>query len=139
MKYFVNKFFLAVISIYFINSCQTTKNELKQEVCFSGVFNQKVTNVEIDDFSTIKKLNGMFVQMRGVLSFNFEDVAIYPSNSDKSKKAFWLEFAAPSDTTIAFLREMSGKEVVLVGRVNLDSKGHLNAYRGTIDSVFCVK
>ncbi|WP_430899026.1 MULTISPECIES: hypothetical protein [unclassified Paraflavitalea] len=77
--------------------------------------------------------------MQGILRFSFEDVALYSSSSSGSAKAFWLEFKIPNDSTMAQIKALSNKKVKIVGRVNLHDKGHLGAYCGTLDSVFCVK
>lgn len=128
--------FLVLISI----GCQTMNKDIKPELCFSGFFYQEIREVKIDDISKIKQLNGKFVQIQGTLHYSFEDVAIYPIGSNNSSEgAFWLNFRLPDDTSIAYLRELNGKKVKLIGRINLSNKGHLEDYKVTLDSVFCIK
>jgi len=92
------------------------------------------------DISKIERLNGKFVQMQGIFSYGFEDVAIYPAASNSSSvAAFWLNFSLPDDTSRLNLENLNGKKVKVVGRMNLADKGHLGEYRGTLDSVFCIK
>jgi hypothetical protein len=115
------------------------KNEKTLDSCIPDEFYQDITVIDIDDFPEIKRLDGRFVQVEGTLSFNFEDVAIYPFGSNDPNKAYWVEFRLPGDSAMEYVNTLNEKRVTLVGRMNLKAKGHMNSYRGTIDSVFCIK
>lgn len=133
------KKFRFVLPFLVLFGCQVFNNDRKPDLCFSEPFYQEITQLKIGNISNLERLDGKFVQMQGVLRFDFEDVAIYPNSSNNPNDAFWLEFELPNDSALLHVKKLSGKNVKLVGRVNLHKKGHLGSYIATLDSVFCVK
>jgi len=121
-------------------SCRSVQTKKVPGLCFvRDNFSQPVEKVFLRDVNKIKTLNDKFVEIEGVLSYNFEDVALYPTNSSDPGKAIWLELIVPETVSESLLYDLSGKEIVVIGKVNLKRKGHLGGYIGTLDSAFCVK
>jgi hypothetical protein len=131
--------FVRVLIVAFLFSCQSGQDESVADICPDKDFSQHVTSVSLKNRDQIKELDGSFIQVDGIFYHNFEDVALYPPGRSGSQNAMWLNFKIPDSITGARIEKMNGKHVNLTGRVNMSRKGHLGAYYGTLDSVFCIK
>ncbi len=120
-------------------SCNVLQKDDVIDFCYSGKFYQKVEAVPINDLDKIKKLNGKFIQISGILHYSFEDVAVYPIGSKKAEEAMWLDLQVPTEVSEVDLERVDGQKVSIIGRVNLSKKGHFGAYMGSLDSAFCIK
>ena len=107
-------------------------------VCQDSRYPSYSQDITLEDSSLIKRLNGKFVRVEGILSYGFEDVAIYPLSGSTISKALWLNTL---DNVIAdsTLTSLNNEHVVLVGKVNTSRKGHFSMYLATLDSVYCIK
>lgn len=124
---------LVIAAIFF--SCRTLPKERDTQICNEGGFYQKIENVSFDDTARIRTLNGRFIKIRGIFYNNFEDVALYPSKSSSSPElALWLNLTMPD----SLVNRFNKKQISVIGRINIQRKGHLNGYLATLDSVFCL-
>lgn len=128
-----------VLLVIFMISCQNANDENIADVCPGKDLAQPVLPVSLKEKDRIKELNGSFISVEGIFRYSFEDVAIYPSENAESKGALWLNLKIPDSIPRERLEKMMGKKVSLTGRVNMSSNGHLSAYLGSLDSVFCIK
>lgn len=127
------------LMIFFIISCQNSNDESIADVCPGKELSQPVSSVSLKDRDRIKELNGSFIHIDGIFHYSFEDVALYPSKNAHADGALWLNLRIPDSIPRTRLEKMHGKRVSLTGRVNMSSEGHLNAYFGSLDSVFCIR
>jgi hypothetical protein len=128
-----------LIFIIIIFSCNHLTQRTKSDLCFSSDFSKQVEKVSLNDTGRIRKLNGRFIQIEGYLTYEFENVALYPIKWSESTKALWLNF---SDTIIKNredLMTINYKAVAVIGKVNILHNGHSNGYLAELDSVFCIK
>jgi hypothetical protein len=125
--------------ILFLFSCKGTQTEKIPDICFADNFNQKVEWVSLKNVEDIKRLDGKFIQLDGILHYEFEDVALYPSKYSDITEAIWLDLRIPDTIPKSQLEKLNNRKITVIGRVNISSKGHYNAYIATLDSTFCVK
>lgn len=86
------------------------------------------------------KFNGTFVAVRGKFYNHFEDVALYDDGFFPDKKVrFWLNFTESIIKDGHLLDQLSGKSVVVKGKVNATQKGHFNWYVAELDSVYFIR
>lgn len=110
------------------------------EVCTAAFPKPASVIIKIDDISSSRLKDGEVFTTEGYMYLNMEDVAIYPNNQKGNfTGAYWLNFTDSLNKRWNELKKMSGKRVILTGRINFKQKGHLNSYSGEIDSIFCVK
>ncbi len=99
---------------------------------------------DYDDFDFVKLKDssnynsGLKVRLTGYLSYNFENIALYPNTVSTAKEAVWLNFKRQVFNKENILQELNGKEVVVTGILNFLNKGHLNLFLASIDSVNCI-
>jgi hypothetical protein len=116
-----------------------SQNESIQDVCFDKGFSQPVYRASLNDMDKIKELNGNFIEVNGVFTHSFEDVAIYRVGNYGGKNAMWLNLELPDSIPGDHLDKLHGKQVRLIGKVNMSSRGHLSYYFGSLDSVLCIR
>ena len=126
-------YYVLVVSLM---SCRTSNNkESSMESCpLVQSFGQKVTKVSFLDTNGIKAYNGTFIEIEGYFAYSFEDIALYSKRDPRTAVALWLDLKIP-DSMASRLR---GKEVQVVGRVDIARKGHDGGYWATLDSAFCI-
>ncbi len=129
--------FIAII--FLVISCNVLQKDDVINICYSGNFYQKVETIPIIDVDKLKKFNGRFIQVSGILHYRFEDVAIYPIGSKKTEEALWLDLQVPTEVSEVDLERVDGQQVNIIGRVNLSKKGHWGGYQASLDSAFCIK
>lgn len=120
-------------------SCNVLQKDNVIDFCYSGNFYQKVETIPINDLDKIKKCNGKFIQVSGILHYSFEDVAIYPIGSKNAEEAMWLDLQVPIEVSEVDLERADGQQINIIGRVNLSKKGHFGSYMASLDSAFCIK
>ncbi len=130
-------FAIIFLSIFF--SCNQFHKATRDNFCFADNFSQKVEKVSLNDISKIKSLDGVFVQIDGFLTYEFENVALYPYKWAESKSALWLNFSNSMFKSEKQLDSMNRKEIIVIGKINIKRKGHLGYYMAELDSVFCMK
>ena len=134
----MSKFVFFIVISFALISCKSSVSKERISVCstdnmLKGV---KASFKEVTDGKVNRE---QVVELTGVFQYNFEDVAIY---SDKGNKAaaLWVNFNEDIDNkSDSLLHRLSGRKVRIIGKINLLDKGHLSAYAGSMDSVFCIK
>ena len=129
---------LLFFSILVISCSSPTQKEPVTIYCNSHS-NVPIEILNLKKRNSIKNSDGKLVQLEGYFSFNFEDVAIYPSKGWNSEDALWLDLVLPDSLTSMMLDSLNKKKIQVIGRINTQSKGHMGEYLGTLDSVYCMK
>jgi hypothetical protein len=132
------KAFLIIVFIMNI-SCKSSYKDHLSDVCSRGNFSVEAEKVALTDSFRIKELHGRFVEIEGILHYNFEDVALYPSKHSDVIKAMWLNLIIPDKVSEMKIKRMDGVKVVLIGKIDTTDQGHYDAYIATLDSAFCIK
>lgn len=120
-------------------SCNNHLQKGQQNLCVMNKFSQPVKNVLLKDTFAIKQLHDKFIQIEGYFSYEFENVAVYPTKWSETSSALWLNFSDNIAGNNDELNILNQKKVVLIGRVNVNRKGHLGGYMASVDSVFCIQ
>lgn len=128
-----------ILFIFLFFSCNTRLSQNNSNLCTNNNFYQPIKSASIKDISGIKNLDNKFIRITGYLSFEPENVALYPFKWSEPKAALWLNFSDNIVEDIEKLREINYQKVEIVGRVNIKSKGHYSEYIAELDSVFCIK
>ena len=131
------KYFILFIFLFF--SCNTRLSKNNYLLCPDNILHQRIELASLDDISGIKNLNGRFIRIKGYLSFEPENVALYPFKWSEPKAALWLNFSDNIVTDIEKIKGINYESVEVIGRVNINSKGHYSRYIAELDSVFCIK
>jgi hypothetical protein len=126
------------ILVFVFASCKSTKHGDFINLCFWDTFNKKVETISLADIKQIEKLNGKFVLIEGYLHQNFEDAALYPSESSDSQEAIWLNLTDRLSGYQKELQTINYRKVAVIGKINLSNKGHYNGYIAALDSVSCI-
>ena len=106
---------------------------------------ENISNEKVDEqFKAIllnpEKFDSVEVELTGIFTYEFENVAIYLTSKDAdslfSSKAFWVNEYEPRDSLLDKKFKMaSHKRVHIKGRFEKDDKGHLSSYAGAINEV----
>ena len=103
--------------------------------------NKETINVSVKEIIKNKKqYDGKPINVEGILSVEFENMALYQTKEDKSthkpKKSLWLNFSDESYldlTKLLFYKFLYNNEKVIVsGKFNKTDKGHLSSFSGTL-------
>lgn len=89
-------------------------------------------------FEKLRASEGQIVRIKGTFHFDFEDVALYPNNSNDPSSALWLDFSN-SMRGHEEIEKFRNKTVEVVGIIRNLEEGHLAQYFATLDSVFCIR
>jgi hypothetical protein len=127
-------YMLLLVAIF---SCNSLKSNAP-DICIK-VDNAQMEQVSLENVKRIMELNGSFVKVKGVLHYNFEDVALYPTMYADPKHAIWLNLIIPETIPDIELKKLNGIAVTVIGKVNTSRKGHFNMYIATLDSAICIK
>ncbi|GAB2531911.1 hypothetical protein [Rufibacter soli] len=88
------------------------------------------------------RFDGKYIESSGILVYEFENVGIYKTRTDANRKepknALWTELDKGLISEKE-LEKLNGKEVIIRGLVNLESKGHLMQFAGTLEKVNYIK
>ena len=120
-------------------SCNNHLQRGQENLCVMNKLSQPVEKVSLNDTFAIKQLNDKFIQIEGYFSYEFENVAVYPTKWSETSSALWLNFSDNIAINNDGLNALNQKKVVLIGRVNKNRKGHLGGYMASVDSVFCIQ
>jgi hypothetical protein len=74
------------------------------------------------------------IEVSGYFNYSFENVSIYHKLMSDKNEAIWIDFS-PSINKILTendLISLQGKKVIVQGRYDNDSKGHLGLFLGTV-------
>jgi hypothetical protein len=119
-------------------SCNQHKVELIGSTYNPKIYYQKVGLYKLA--GNLQSFDGMLVEVKGEFSYNFEDVALYNDGlfSDEGIR-FWVNFKDGMTKDENQLKQLSGKPVIIRGKVNSKQKGHLGWYLAELDSVYYIK
>ncbi|RYJ39676.1 hypothetical protein NU08_1345 [Flavobacterium anhuiense] len=88
--------------------------------------------------STPEKYDGKQIQVIGYLNLEFEGDAIYLHKEDFSKgisdNGFWVNFSKQISQK-KNLNEYNKKYVIIVGTFDMNSRGHMGMFGGTIKNI----
>ena len=97
------------------------------------------TKISISDLiKKYKSLQGKYIETKGIVYWEFENVAIC-NNKGQDSQCFWLNLNRDLNINDSLLQKVSGEQITLKGIVDTTSKGHLNAYLATIKNVYYLK
>lgn len=128
-------YILLVVAILGCNSLKSNAPDL----CVKVDNAEETEQVSIENVERIMELNGSYVKVEGVLHYNFEDVALYPTMNADPKRAIWLNLIIPESIPDIELEKLNGIAVTVIGKVNTTRKGHFGMYIATLDSAVCIK
>jgi len=88
----------------------------------------------------LQRFDGKLVELKGEFSFYFEDVALYDDGlfADDNIR-FWLNLTEAVVRNENLLQQLSGKSVIVRGRLNSKGRGHLGRYSAALDSVYYIR
>ena len=130
----LNSIYLILLAV--LLSCKQRKVE-----AIGSTENSNIQKVSLHNLAkNLQSFDGKLVEIQGEFSFNFEDVALYDAGlfSDKNIR-FWVNFKDGMERYKNQLEKLSGKSVLIRGKVNSKQKGHLGWYLAELDSVYYVK
>ncbi len=128
-----------LIIVVILCSCKNIPKDKLPDICSTSGFTQPVEKVSLKDTTRIKQLNGKFIEVEGVFYSGFEESGLYPFKGANCNEALWLDLIIPSSVPENVKFEYNKRELVVIGRVNTECKGHSNCYIATLDSAFCIK
>jgi len=126
------KTYLIILVILF-TSCTYQRDKIT--VCTDTADLQKIPQMSFGELRNSKKVDGKTVSMKGVFSYNFEDVALYPNQFDEG---IWLSGSALAGESDSLLKKLNGKIILVIGTIDLSRKGHLGSYFCTLNA-FCIR
>lgn len=125
----------------YLYGCSLHPYKKNIEMCLSksNVVSAKKTSFESN--LDLKNIDGQFIIIDGTFSYVFENVALYPSDKDNigQEKALWMNIILFDGFTEAKLLELNNKKITVIGKINSSYKGHMNSFKGSIDSIICIK
>lgn len=131
------KFVFFIVISFVLGSCKSSVSSERISVCSTDNMSKGV-KTSFKEVTAGKVNREQVVELTGVFQYNFEDVAIYSDKGDKAA-ALWVNFNENIDNrSDSLLHRLSGRKVRVTGKINLLDKGHMSAYAGSMDSVFCI-
>jgi hypothetical protein len=133
------KYIILVVLAFLINACSQNKNteepkSEKEQTLSSDKFDISIIKL----IATPEKYHGKQIQVIGYLNLEFEGDAIYLHKEDYSKgisnNGFWVNF---SKETIEKknLNDYNKKYVIIVGTFDMNDRGHMGMFGGTIKNI----
>ena len=104
--------------------------------CEDDKLTENITEISFNQLYRSTNLDGKTVTLEGRFSYNFEDIALYPSFGS-GQEGVWLKFT--SDVPDSLLKRTNGKKIAVTGVVDTHAKGHLNSYFCTIYNISCIR
>jgi hypothetical protein len=104
-----------------------------------------VKNISINDLTKqYKSLQGQYIETEGVFFSGVEEFAIYTNKSFLSNKqyGFWMETNCDLhlfDSNWKHIEKIQGRTVIVKGRIDTSSHGHLGQYLATITNIYFFK
>jgi hypothetical protein len=133
----MRKLFLG-ICIAFLFACSDPNKPKMYALCTDTKSIQSATEIAFEELYSSKAMDGKVVSLDGFFSYNFEDIALYPSRTDYERGGIWIDF----DDNIfqdSLLKKINAKKIKITGTLNYNRKGHLGFYICTLQNVLCVK
>lgn len=138
----MKKIFLVIIFI--LTKILTAQNSLGDTIDVKDLRNADVSIIQL--IANPKTYDGSKVRLIGYLHIKFEDCAIYLTKTDadylNGTNALWVNFNDNVNTrsldagdNIKLLNYFDCKYVRIIGVFNMNKRGHLGLFAGTIDSV----
>jgi hypothetical protein len=126
-------------TIFSLTSCRTKENIRIEFInhTVDSVTSTKAISMK-DLVKNYNSLDGQTIETVGIAYYEFENVAICQDNGQDSK-CFWLDLNRDIILNDSLLQKASGQRFILKGTIDNSSKGHLNAYLGTIRNVYYLK
>lgn len=128
--------FIAFI-LFTFNCCSQSKGENEDELTM--VIPDDEYNISLVRLiATPEKYDGKTIQIIGYLNLEFEGNAVYLHQEDYekslSKNSFWVDFSKEIKSKTDIMK-YNKKYVIIVGRFNLKSKGHMGMFGGSIENI----
>lgn len=123
------KFICATFTTLLLVACNAELPSVKRDT--------RIDDVEFADIlANPKKFDQVKVRVKGIARIEFEGNALYSDlaayNSRTWKDALWLRISWPVTQEI---EQLNGREVIVEGTFDASSKGHDDAFFGSIVSV----
>ncbi|WP_394775778.1 hypothetical protein [Flavobacterium sp.] len=134
------KYIILILLTFSLNACSQNKTTTK------GSESEKEEAIPFHEFnisiirliSTPEKYDGKQIQLIGYLNLEFEGNAIYLHKEDYSKgisnNGFWVNFSKEI-TEKKNLNDYNQKYVIIVGTFDMNSRGHMGMFGGTIKNI----
>ena len=130
-------FIFYILSTLFI-SCNQPRVEIIDKEADSKIITTQTSFRELA--KNPASFDGKFVEVKGKFYDNFEDVALYDNGLFPNKDArLWINFNNKVIRDEGKLDQLSGKSVIIKGKINSRGKGHLNWYLAELDSVYYIR
>lgn len=134
------KYIVLILLTFSLNACSQNKTTTKRSE------SEKEEAIPFHEFnislirliSTPEKYDGKQIQVIGYLNLEFEGNAIYLHKEDYSKgifnNGFWVNFSKEI-TEKKNLNDYNQKYVIIVGTFDMNSRGHMGMFGGTIKNI----
>lgn len=117
--------------LIWISSCGINSN-LSHEV--TGLDSMNFYKVNLNDLVNLPaKYHQSNIEVTGLFTCEFENVALYESQSSKPDKAVWVDFNKRLNISEEDLKRYDKHSVTIKGEFNSNYKGHLNRYKGLLN------
>ncbi|MCD0470717.1 hypothetical protein [Flavobacterium sp. JAS] len=134
------KYIILILLAFSLNACsqnKTTAKEPKSEKEQAIPFHEfNISLIRL--ISTPEKYDGKQIQVIGYLNLEFEGNAIYLHKEDYSKgisnNGFWVNFSKEIIEK-KNLNDYNQKYVIIVGTFDMNSRGHMGMFGGTIKNI----
>ena len=126
--------------VFWLGSCkEKTKFHLEIPALNSSVEVQQLSIKQLS--KRYKLLDGQYVETEGIFKWGFEELAIYPSQYASTEISIWLEphLDLLPEKEWNNLIKLAGKKIIVRGRIDTNSRGHLGQYLTTITNIYYLK
>ena len=129
-----------MLSMIILISCNRDNKEKIQYINLkldTSILTQKKT---IEGLATeCNSVDGQYIEVRGRFYAQFENVALWDDFGifPNWRIKFWLDFDRAIDDST--LQKLSGKMVIIKGKIDAKNHGHLHAYLATIKNIYFIK
>ena len=91
-----------------------------------------------------KRLNDQYIETQGIFFHGFEEFAIYTDQEifSDERKGFWMETNRSLNITNDGWQQINkwqGNRIIIKGRIDTSSHGHLRQYLATIKNIYFLK
>ncbi len=132
------QYFKSVISAFFLFvSCDGIDSSERFGICTdqsNKIEYKRVTFEELLKAPQAYKTSK--IEVEGFITFEFENVGIYSNRN--FEVGYWINFERSMFEYENKLVGFNKKKALIRGIFNPEKKGHLNMFRGEIDSVICI-
>jgi hypothetical protein len=128
-----------ILGILYFASC---KSKVAFKIEFINSAMDSATNTTKISFKDLvnnyKSLQGQYVEIEGIVYWEFENVAICLDRK-RDSKCFWLAIKSDLKINDSLLQKVSGQKFILKGAIDTSGKGHFSSYLATIRNVYFLK